>query len=313
MKKYDLNGKKVWVAGHNGLVGSAIVRRLKEENCEILTPSRKELDLTNQAETNAWVEKNKPDAIFLAAAKVGGIKANSDFPAEFIYLNTMIASNVIQASYKNKVEKLLFLGSSCIYPKLANQPIKESELLKGALEKNNEWYAIAKITGLKMTEAYRRQYNCDFISAMPTNLYGENDNFDLKTSHVLPALLRKAHEAKISNASEMSVWGSGNPLREFLYVDDLADGLIFIMKNYSDNEHINIGYGADISIKELATTICKIVGFKGELKFDSSMPDGTPRKMMDSSKLLNLGWKPKTSLEEGIKKTYDWYLKNIII
>lgn len=311
LKKYDLSDKKVWVAGHKGLVGSAIVRCLEQRNnCEIIQHERNVVNLLDQKVVSNWMKIQKPDAIFIAAAKVGGIHANNTYPAEFIYNNLMIQTNIIHAAYECGVEKLLFLGSSCIYPKFAEQPMKETSLLTSSLEPTNEWYAIAKIAGIKMCQAYQKQYNCNFIAAMPTNLYGMNDNFDLNTSHVLPALLRKAHEAKINNEKKMMLWGSGKALREFLYVDDLADGLVFIMEHYSEEEWINIGSGEEISIRKLAKMIQDIVGFQGNLEFDDSMPDGTPRKLMDSSKLFNLGWKPKHTLREGIQKTYKWYLEN---
>lgn len=304
---YDLAGKKVWVAGHRGLVGGAIVRRLEEEECELLCADSKSLDLRRQADVDAWVKANKPDAVFVAAARVGGILANDSYPAEFLYDNLMIEANIVEASYRAGVEKLLFLGSSCIYPKFADQPIAEDALLTGALEPTNEWYAIAKIAGLKLCEAYRRQYGCDFISAMPTNLYGPGDNFDLETSHVIPALIAKAHDAKINRAPNLTIWGTGAPRREFLYVDDLADGLVFLMKHYSDAQHVNVGTGEDVSILELAELVCTTVGFEGDIIRDESKPDGTPRKLLDVESLKGLGWKARTSLIEGLKTTYDWY------
>ncbi|MFT6509733.1 MAG: GDP-L-fucose synthase [Parvibaculaceae bacterium] len=305
---YDLTGKRIWVAGHRGMVGSAVVRRLASENCEVLTASRQELDLTNQAAVNAWMEKTRPDAIVLAAAKVGGIHANNSMPAEFLYENLVLQTNVIHAAYKCGVEKLLFLGSSCIYPKEAPQPIKEEYLLTGPLEPTNEWYAIAKISGIKMCQAYRKQYGVDFISAQPTNLYGPGDNYDLETSHVLPALLRKFHEAKEVGASSVTLWGSGRPLREFLYVDDLAEALTFLMKNYSDNSPVNVGSGTEVTIRVLAEIIAKVVGYRAELIFDPEKPDGTPRKIMSSDFLNTLGWRSRTQLEEGIEKTYKAWL-----
>lgn len=304
MSIYNLQGKRVWVAGHRGMVGSAIVRRLEQEGCEILTVGRDTVDLANQAQTSEWIMENRPQAVFLAAAKVGGILANDTRPAEFLYENLMIESNIIEASYRAGVEKLLFLGSSCIYPKYAEQPIKEEALLTGSLEPTNEWYAIAKIAGIKLTQAYRKQYGCDFISAMPTNLYGPGDNFDLNSSHVLPALLRKAHEAKMRGDKEIIIWGTGTPRREFLHADDCADALVFLMKNYSDDSHVNVGSGEDISILELAELICKIVGFEGDIKHDLSKPDGAPRKLMNSRRLRALGWSPKTALGDGIEATY---------
>ncbi len=303
--------EKIYVAGSGGMVGSAIVRKLKNEGYEnILIRSSKELDLRNQAAAKEFIEKERPDYVFMAAAKVGGIQANNTYPAQFIYDNLMIEANLIHAAYETGVKKLLFLGSSCIYPKFAEQPLKEDALLTGLLEPTNEAYAIAKITGIKLCEFYRKQYGCDFISAMPTNLYGINDNFDLNSSHVLPALIRKFHEAKINGDKEVVIWGTGTPKREFLYVDDLAEACLFLMGNYSEEQHINVGTGEDLSVKELAKLIKKIVGFEGEIINDTSKPDGTPRKVMDVSKLNRLGWKASTGLEEGIRKVYDWFLKN---
>ncbi|WP_421357757.1 GDP-L-fucose synthase [Agrobacterium rosae] len=304
MSLYDLKGKRVWVAGHRGMVGSAIVRRLQQEGCDILTVGRDEVDLRNQAQVSAWMANNRPQAVFLAAAKVGGILANDTRPAEFLYENLMIEANIIESSYRAEVEKLLFLGSSCIYPKFADQPITEDALLTGALEPTNEWYAIAKIAGIKLTQAYRKQYGCDFISAMPTNLYGPGDNFDLTSSHVLPALMRKAHEAKTRGDKDMTIWGTGTPRREFLHADDCADALVFLMKNYSDESHVNVGSGEDISILDLTKLICEIVGFEGEIKHDLSKPDGTPRKLMSAEKLRAMGWEPEIGLAEGVKATY---------
>jgi GDP-L-fucose synthase len=301
--------KKVYVAGHNGMVGSALVRRLQNSGCQILTASREELDLLRQESVETWMQTHQPDYVFLAAAKVGGILANSTYVANFIYENLMIETNIIEASRKVGVKKLLFLGSSCIYPKMTQQPIRESQLLEGSLEPTNQWYAIAKIAGLKLCEAYRIQYGCDYISAMPTNLYGPNDHFDLNKSHVLPALLRKIHEAKEKEETVVEIWGSGTPRREFLHVDDLADALIFLMKNYSENEHINVGVGYDLEIKELAHLIAKVVGYQGSFIFDGSKPDGTPKKCLNVDKLETMGWTPKISLEEGIRMTYRWYLE----
>ena len=304
---------KIYVAGHRGLVGSAIVRNLQERGfTNIIGKSHKELDLTRQDEVEKFFEVEKPEYVFLAAAKVGGIQANNTTPAEFIYDNLMIETNIINSSYKNKVKKLLFLGSSCIYPKFAQQPIKEEYLLTGELEPTNEAYAIAKITGIELCKFYRRQYGCDFISAMPTNLYGINDNFDLETSHVLPALIRKFHEAKINNAEEVVMWGTGKPLREFMYVDDLADALVHLMLNYSDEIHVNMGTGKDLTIGELAEIVKEVVGFKGKIVNDLTKPDGTPRKLLDVSRLEATGWKYKIELKEGIRKVYEWYLKNKI-
>lgn len=297
------------MAGHTGLVGSAIVRKLREEGYHhIITRTSQECDLTNQALTNRLFELEKPEFVFLAAAKVGGIQANHTYPADFIYINLAIETNVIKAAHDHKVKKLLFLGSSCIYPKECPQPIKEEYLLTGPLEPTNEAYAIAKIAGLKMCQFFRKQYGDNFISAMPTNLYGPNDNYDLETSHVLPALIRKFHEAKISNAPHVELWGTGTPRREFLYVDDLADALIFLMKNYEDDEHINVGTGEDISILELAEMIKEIVDFQGEITFDRSKPDGTMRKLLDVSKIGGLGWIKRITLQEGINECYrDYY------
>ncbi len=301
---FPLEGKRVWVAGHNGMVGSAIVRRLSKEGCEILAVDRITVDLTDQAETRAWIKDNRPDAIFLAAAKVGGILANDTYPADFLYNNLMIEANVIEAAYRTKVSKLLFLGSSCIYPKFAPQPILEESLLTGPLEETNEWYAIAKIAGIKLCQAYRKQYGCDFISALPTNLYGPGDNFDLKTSHVIPALMRKVHEAKLRDDKEIVIWGTGTPRREFLHVDDCADACVHLMKVYSDSTHVNVGSGNDLTILELTELVCKILGCKGAISHDLSKPDGTPRKLMSADRLRALGWTPKISLGEGIASTY---------
>ena len=299
---------KIYIAGHLGLVGSALLRLLQKRGyTNFLTRTIQELDLTNQAAVNEFFAKEKPEYIFLAAAKVGGIQANNTYPAEFIYDNLMIEANIIHAAYQNKVKKLLFLGSTCIYPKLAPQPLKEEYLLTSALEPTNEAYAIAKIAGVELCKFYQRQYGCNFISAMPTNLYGLNDNFDLNSSHVLPALIRKIHEAKIKQEKEVVIWGTGKPKREFLFVDDLADALLFLMQEYHEEGHINVGTGQDIEIIELAKLIKEIVGFSGEIKHDLSKPDGTPRKLVDVSKLHSLGWKHQTSLKEGIKKVYAWY------
>lgn len=302
---------KIYVAGHAGLVGSAIMRALKKNGyTNLIYKTIDELDLTRQSEVEKFFEEEKPEYVFLAAAKVGGIHANNTYPAQFIYENLMIESNVIHAAYLNKVKKLLFLGSSCIYPKFANQPIYERYLLTGTLEETNEAYAIAKICGIELCKFYRRQYGCDFISAMPTNLYGINDNFDLETSHVMPALIRKFHEAKQNGSKEVVMWGSGKPRREFLYVDDLADALVFLMNNYSDEIHVNIGTGEDIEIGELAQIIKRVVGYEGEIVHDLTKPDGTPRKLLNVDLLHSLGWKHSVELEEGIKMVYDWYLAN---
>lgn len=306
---YSLAGKSVWVAGHRGMVGSALMRRLAAENCQIITATREELDLIRQDDVEKWMAKNKPQVVFIPAAKVGGILANDTRPAEFIYENLMIEANIIHAAYLTGVEKLLFLGSSCIYPKLAPQPIQEEALLSGPLEPTNEWYAIAKIAGVKLCQAYRKQYGCDFISAMPTNLYGPGDNFNLETSHVLPALMRKAHEAKNRDDKEMIIWGSGTPRREFLHVNDAADALVFLMKHYSGEQHINVGSGEDISILELTRIVARTVGFKGEIITDTSKPDGTPRKLMSGDKLKSMGWQSAIELTNGIEDTYRWFLQ----
>jgi GDP-L-fucose synthase len=302
---------KVFVAGHNGLVGSAIVRALRDRGyTNLMLRSSRELDLRNQAAVDDFFATEKPDYVFLAAAKVGGIHANNTYRAEFLYDNLMIEANIIHSAYRHGVDKLLFLGSSCIYPKLAPQPMKEEHLLTGFLEPTNEPYAIAKIAGLKLCENYCRQYGVNFISAMPTNLYGINDNFDLANSHVLPALVRKFHEAKVNGDPTVTVWGTGTPLREFLYVDDLADALIFLMQNYNEVDFVNVGTGQEVSIKDLALTIQAVVGYEGELVFDTSKPDGTPRKLMDVSRLEAAGWTAKTDLKTGIEKTYAWYLEH---
>ncbi|MCW8898831.1 MAG: GDP-L-fucose synthase [Flavobacteriales bacterium] len=297
---------KIYVAGHNGMVGSAIVRQLKSNGfTNLLVRTSKELDLTNQQAVNSFFETEKPNYVFLAAAKVGGIHANNVYRADFLYQNLMIEANVIHAAYLNKVTKLLFLGSSCIYPKMAPQPLKEEYLLTGFLEATNEPYAIAKIAGIKLCESYRRQYGCNFISAMPTNLYGPNDNYDLNNSHVLPALIRKFHTAKVENQLQVEIWGTGTPLREFLHVDDLAAACLFLMKNYNEELFVNVGSGTDISIKDLALLVKKTIGYKGDLVFNTSKPDGTPRKLMDVSRINQLGWKHNISLEEGIKTVYE--------
>lgn len=292
------------------MVGSALVRRLARENCEVLTVDRKTVDLKNQAATSAWIDHAKPNVVFLAAARVGGILANDDYPAEFLYDNILIEANVIEAAHRANVQKLLFLGSSCIYPKMAPQPIPEEALLTGPLEPTNEWYAIAKIAGIKLCQAYRKQYNCDYISAMPTNLYGPGDNFDLNTSHVIPALIRKAHEGKERGDKKLVIWGSGTPRREFLHVDDCADACVHMMKVYSSDSHINVGSGEDITILELAKLVCDSVGFVGAIANDPSKPDGTPRKLMSADRIRALGWSPKVSLNDGLASTYRWYLKN---
>jgi GDP-L-fucose synthase len=307
---YSLAGKRVWVAGHNGMVGSALVRRLAGEDCKLLLADRRELDLLDQHAVRAWMAESRPDTVFLAAARVGGILANSERPADFLYENLAIETNVIEAAAGLGVGKLLFLGSSCIYPRLAEQPIREEALLTGPLEETNEWYAIAKIAGIKLCQAYRRQQGCDFISAMPTNLYGPGDNFDLHTSHVLPALIRKAHEAKLDGAPAIAIWGSGAPRREFLHVDDCADALVFLMRNYSGEGHLNVGCGEDLTILELTRLVCEVVGFKGEIETDPSKPDGTPRKLLSVERLASLGWTPRIGLHEGVAATYEWFRAN---
>ena len=302
---------KIYVAGHRGLVGSAIVRRLQKDGYENLLIRRsKELDLREQQAVRDFFADVKPDYVILAAARVGGILANDTYPAEFIYDNLMMEVNVVDAAYRQKVKKLLALGSTCIYPRLAPQPIKEEYLLTGPLEPTNEWYAVAKIAGIKLCQAYRRQYGCSFIAAMPTNLYGPGDNFDLENSHVLPALIRKFHTAKENGESSVTLWGTGKPLREFLHVDDLADACLFLLKNYDDEEIVNIGVGEDLSIAELAGIVRNVVGFEGEIVYDASKPDGTPRKLVDVIKINRLGWHAKTGLHEGVAKTYQWFLDN---
>ena len=301
---------RIYVAGHGGLVGSAVVRRLQAGGfTNILTATRAQLDLRDQGAVNTWFETNRPDYVFLVAGTVGGILANSTRPAEFIYDNLMIHGTVVDASHRVGVTKLLYLGSSCIYPRHATQPITEDELLTGPLEPTNEWYAIAKIAGIKLCQAYRRQYGSDFISAMPTNLYGPEDNFDLSSSHVLPALIRKFHDAKQSGGKDVEIWGTGSPMREFLHVDDLADACVFLIENYSDDLHINVGTGVDLSIRELAEKVRDIVYPAAELRFDTSKPDGTPRKVLDVSRLMNLGWSPAYTLDTGLASTYQWFLE----
>ena len=302
---------KIYVAGHRGLVGSAIVRNLEAKGyTNIIYRTHEELDLTNQADVQAFFKEEQPEYVILAAAKVGGIHANNTYPADFIYENLMIQNNVIKAAHDFGVKKLLFLGSTCIYPKMAPQPIKEEYLLTGSLEETNEAYAVAKIAGLEMCKFFKRQYGDNFISCMPTNLYGPNDNFDLKNSHVLPALIRKFHEAKVNNSEAVEVWGTGTPLREFLYVDDMADACVFLMENYDGEQHVNIGTGEEVSIRELAETVKEVVGFDGELVFNTEMPDGTPRKLTTVDKLHGLGWKHKVSLDKGIRLAYNWFLEN---
>jgi GDP-L-fucose synthase len=304
---YSLAGKRVWVAGHRGMVGSAIMRRLAGEDCQVLTADRQTLDLTDQRAVLSWMHNHRPQAVFLAAARVGGILANSTRPVDFLRDNLLIETAVLAGAESAGVEKLLFLGSSCIYPKFAEQPIREEALLTGALEPTNEWYAIAKIAGIKLAQAYRQQYGCDFISAMPTNLYGPGDNFDPQGSHVLPALIRKVHEAKV-HGGPVAIWGTGAPRREFLYVDDCADACLFLMRGYSDALHVNVGSGSDIAIADLTRLVMEVLGHDGAVLTDPSKPDGTPRKLMDSSRLAAMGWKPTVDLAEGIRRSYAAFL-----
>ena len=306
---YDLQGKRVFVAGHRGMVGSAVVKRLAAENCTVLTAPRDTVNLERQADVERFFAAERPQAVVMAAAKVGGILANDREPVEFLQRNLTMELNVIKSAYEAGVEKLLFLGSSCIYPKFADQPIEESSLLTGALEPTNEWYAIAKIAGIKLCQAYMKQHGARFISAMPTNLYGPNDNFDLQTSHVLPALIRKAHEAKLAGLDHVTIWGSGSPRREFLFSEDCADALVFLLKHYEDYEHVNVGSGEDIAILDLMRLVAEVVGFTGRIDTDPSKPDGTPRKLMSNAKLAAMGWKPATALREGIDRAYRWYLE----
>jgi len=303
--------RRIWVAGHNGMVGSAIVRCLEGRGEQVMKVSRADLDLRDQPAVTSWIMRNRPDAIIFAAAKVGGIHANDTLPADFLYDNIALETNVIHGAHTAGVDRLVFLGSSCIYPKLAPQPIREDALLTGPLEPTNEWYAIAKIAGIKLCQAYRKQYGRHYISVMPCNLYGEGDNFDLMSSHVMPALMRKFHEAKVSAAPTVTVWGSGTPLREFLHVDDLARGVVFCLDDYDEYEHINCGAGTDVTIAALAELVREAVGFEGKLVMDASKPDGTPRKLMDSSKIRALGWEPSISLKQGIAMTYRWFKENV--
>ena len=305
---YSLSGKRVWVAGHRGMVGSALVRRLQGEDCEVLTADRSELDLTDQRAVLGWMHNHRPQAVFLAAARVGGIHANDSRPVDFLRDNLLIETAIFTGAESVGVEKLLFLGSSCIYPKLADQPLREEALLTGPLEPTNEWYALAKIAGVKLAQAYRKQFGCDFISAMPTNLYGPGDNFDLSGSHVLPALIRKVHQAK-ENGAAVEIWGSGTPLREFLYVDDCADACVHLMQHYSDGLPVNVGSGQEVSIRDLVRLVMEVLGHDGEIVFDPSKPDGTPRKLLDSSRLSKLGWSPKVDLREGIELAYSAFLR----
>ena len=314
---FQLAGKRIWIAGHRGMVGSALVRRLGREDCAILTVARPECDLRSQAAVERWLKNVRPDVAVVAAARVGGILANASSPAEFLYDNLMIAANVIHAAYRAGIAKLLFLGSSCIYPKFAPQPMKEEYLLEGQLEPSNQWYAVAKIAGIKLCQAYRCQYGCDFISALPTNLYGPGDNFDLLSSHVVPALIAKMHAARAANAAEVEIWGTGRPRREFLHVDDLADACVHLLKVYGDeavdgaSPWINVGCGADLTIAELAEQVRAVVGFEGRLRYDTERPDGTPQKLLDVSRLTALGWQPRIPLEQGLAATYRWYLDQV--
>lgn len=305
---FPLRGKRVWVAGHRGMVGSALVRRLASEDCTILTVDRAELDLRRQAGVERWLTDNKPDVVFMAAALVGGILANASRPAEFLYDNLAIASNIIQGSAEAGVSKLMFLGASCLYPRMAPQPMSEDCLLQGPPEPTNEWYTVAKIAGVKLCQALRAQRGCDFISVVPANLYGPRDRFDAEAGHVVPGLIRRAHEAKTSGAPELSIWGTGKAQREFMHVDDCADALVFLMKSYSDARLINVGTGQEVSIGELAQRVCRAVGYEGRLTFDTSKPDGMPRKLLDSTRMLATGWRPHTGLDEGLAETYRWYV-----
>ena len=308
---FELTGKRVWVAGHTGMVGGALIRRLQRENCELITVGRRQVDLRRQGDVEAWMAANKPEAVVVAAARVGGIHANNSFPADFLYDNLVIETNIIHTASQAGVQKLLFLGSSCIYPREAPQPIPEDALLTGPLEPTNEWYAIAKIAGLKLCEAYRRQHGCDFIAAMPTNLFGPGDNFHPENSHVPAALLRRFHDAKVAGQSEVTVWGSGTPRREFLYVDDLADACVFLLEHYSGDRPVNVGTGRDLPISAFAEAVQRAVGYEGRLVYDRSRPDGTPRKLLDTGRLTALGWTAPTSLDEGLRLYYDWFLQNI--
>ena len=310
--QFDLAGKSVFVAGHTGMAGSAIVRRLRQEPCTVLIANRRELDFTRQDQTERYLSAARPDVVIMAAGRVGGILANDTYPADFLADNLAMALNCIHVSHMIDVQKLVFLGSSCIYPKFAKQPMSEDQLLTGALEPTNEWYAIAKIAGIKLCEAYRREYSRDFVSVMPTNLYGPGDNYHPEHSHVAAALIRRFHEAKLNNASKVVVWGTGTPRREFLYVDDFADACVFVLKNYSDAQFVNIGFGEDITIAELARLVAEIVGFRGEIVYDTSKPDGTPRKLLDVSRLSTIGWKAKVPLREGLAKAYDDFLTRAV-
>ncbi len=308
---FPLAKRRVFVAGHGGMVGSALTRRLAGIGCEVLTAGRGEVDLRRQEATDTWLRAQRPDAVFVAAATVGGILANDTRPAEFLYDNLMIAANLIEASRRVGVKKLLFLGSSCIYPRLAPQPMREEALLTGPLEQTNQWYAVAKIAGLKLCAAYRRQYGADFISAQPTNLYGPGDTYDLQASHVVPALMAKTHHAKVTGAGQVEIWGTGTPKREFLHVDDLADALVFLMERYSDELQINVGWGEDVSIRELAELIAEVVGYTGGFRYAAEKPDGTPRKLLDVSRLSAMGWRPRIALRDGLADAYRWFVDNV--
>jgi GDP-L-fucose synthase len=308
---FPLQGRRVWIAGDRGMVGSALTRRLARERCQMLSVGRGEVDLRRQADVERWIAANAPEVVFVAAATVGGILANDTRPAEFLYDNLMIAGNIVEAARRGGVKKLLYLGSSCIYPRLAPQPMTEDALLSGALEPTNQWYAVAKIAGLKLCGAYRRQYGADFISAQPTNLYGPGDTYDLQASHVVPALIAKMHQAKATGAKEVEIWGTGAPKREFLHVDDLADALVFLMEHYSGESHVNVGWGEDVSIRELAMLVAEVVGFTGGFRYDTSKPDGSPRKLLDVAKLAALGWRPRIALREGLQDAYRWFAANV--
>jgi GDP-L-fucose synthase len=310
MSGYDLRGKRVWVAGHRGMVGAALVRRLGHSGCEILTAGREEVDLVRQEAVERWMERTRPQAVLLAAARVGGIVANDSRPADFIYDNLMIEANVVHAAWKTGVEKLLFLGSTCIYPRLAPQPIEEDALLTGPLEPTNEWYAVAKIAGIKLCQAYRRQHGARFIAAMPTNLFGPHDNYDLETSHVVGALMVKIHRAKLAGAASVEIWGTGTPRREFLHVDDCADACVFLLENYDEAGIVNIGVGSDVTIAEFAETLARVIGWSGRFEYDRSRPDGTPRKMVATGRINALGWRARIGLEEGLRSAYAWFLAN---
>ena len=308
---YPLEGKRIWVAGHTGMVGSALLRHLTDIRAQVLTVRRDEVDLRDQTAVRRWVDENRPDAVFVAAATVGGIEANRTRPAEFLYDNVMIAANIIDAAAQNEVEKLMFLGSSCFYPREAAQPIREDSMLTGPFEPTNEWYAVAKVAGVKLCQAYRRQRRKDFIAVVPTNLFGPQDNFDLSSGHVIPALLRKMHEAKLRGLDAVKLWGTGKPLREYLYVDDAAGALVFLMEHYSDEAIINVAGGEEISIAALAALIAEITGYRGQIQFDDSMPDGMPRKVLDGSRIKAVGWRPMVSLREGLARTYEWFCEHV--